>query len=108
VYGIDQSYFDFYAKGNSPRVCPNTIYVALTRSLHTLIIVQHNTNQKCAFVDFEKLEKIMDVVDVETYAPRTSEKKPAKDVFSVSELLRFLPVQTLLEARNHYETSTVR
>jgi hypothetical protein len=50
----------------------------------------------------------MDVVDVETYAPRTSEKKPAKDVFSVSELLRFLPVQTLLEARNHYETSTVR
>lgn len=40
VYGFDAYYFQFYARENDPRTCPNTMYVAATRALDDMILVQ--------------------------------------------------------------------
>ena len=40
VMGFDQSYFTIYAQESPTDKCPNTIYVACTRSTHKLIIME--------------------------------------------------------------------
>lgn len=35
---FNKSYFDYYAKGESRDICPNPMYVAITRSLEILIL----------------------------------------------------------------------
>lgn len=40
VFGFDESYFDFYAKGEFRKECPSTLIVALSRAKEQLMIVK--------------------------------------------------------------------
>lgn len=42
VYAFDGSYFEFYAKDESPQSCPNVLYVATTRSSRELVVIRSN------------------------------------------------------------------
>lgn len=44
VFNIDDSYYDYYAKQESRHRCPNTVYVALSRSIERLSLVHHYEN----------------------------------------------------------------
>lgn len=62
VYGFDNSYFDYYAKDEDPTICPNILYVALTRASERLILIHHYKNRYLPFIDTHVLKETCDVV----------------------------------------------
>jgi ATP-dependent exoDNAse (exonuclease V) beta subunit len=57
VLGVDESYHDFYDKYSDRNVCPNPIYVALTRSMEHLIILHHHTRDYLPSFNVENIKK---------------------------------------------------
>ena len=55
VMGFDNSYFEFYAKTLSKYECPNTLYVACTRSTHHLYLIESNNRNIDRPLDFLQL-----------------------------------------------------
>ena len=53
VYNFDNTYFKYYEKVKSPYVCPNTLYVAITRASERLILVHGFRNGYLPFMDIE-------------------------------------------------------
>ena len=43
VYNFDSSYFEFYDKDSDENVCPNTMYVAVTRAKKKLILLHSSS-----------------------------------------------------------------
>lgn len=76
VLGFDMSYHTYFNKEDSPEVCCNPLYVALTRSLDRLIIIQ--SGEKLPFVNSQELDKYAKVVNVGGYSP-TAKKNQNKD-----------------------------
>lgn len=44
VYNVDDGYFKYFAKDAPRNICPNPMYVALTRASKRLVMIHHNTN----------------------------------------------------------------
>jgi hypothetical protein len=79
VLGYDASYFKYYAKDVSPFICPNPLYVAITRASERLILVSTKNQNPLPFlcgVDY-----------------RTEDEKSASKprVFAITDLTRFIP-----------------
>lgn len=55
VFSFDKGYFDFCARNADPKICPNAIYVALTRSLRHLSVIHHYKSQYLPFLRKELL-----------------------------------------------------
>ena len=51
VYNFDMSYFTFYARNFNPNSCPNTMYVALSRSSEQLILLESFKSEPCCFLN---------------------------------------------------------
>lgn len=62
VYGIDSGYFETFKQQEIDSVCPNEIYVALTRSLERLSVIHHNTKGYIQFIDKELLNEYCDII----------------------------------------------
>ena len=107
VLGFDMSYHIYYNKEDSPEKCCNPLYVALTRSMDRLIIVQ--SGERLPFVNSQLLDKYADVVHVGTWSP-SAKKKNSDDDNSVtlhpsgllqhlSDLSKYSQRLTLVEKR---------
>jgi hypothetical protein len=57
VLGFDNSYFLYYKKGYDPLVCPNELYVAVTRSSERLIVVHDVKHDFLPFLNIEAISK---------------------------------------------------
>lgn len=62
VYGFDDSYFTFYAKNSPKDVCPNVLYVAVTRASERLVLIHDRHNEYFSFIDKDMLIKTCDVI----------------------------------------------
>jgi len=60
IFNFDSSYFDYYDKQISKDICPNTIYVALTRCKEELIIIHSKSKCYLNFIDSQLLPKYVD------------------------------------------------
>lgn len=111
LFGIDASYFNFFAKDEPKDQCPNAIYVAMTRAKEILVIIQSEKEKPCAFIDTnpETLEKYvtLDEKKKKTSKPKklirvTPKETPAPktQTWSVTQLTRHRPVKLLIEAKN--------
>lgn len=97
VYNFNNSYFKFYARENDTSICPNTMYVALTRALERLYVVAEG-NDSTAF-SFLKLHKMNDMVKrvmldagkAKADSPRVKDDKLHVPMRRVTDLTRFLP-----------------
>lgn len=56
VFNVDESYFKYYKKNQNQQICPNEIYVALTRGSERLVVLHHETNSYASFIDVSKLK----------------------------------------------------
>ena len=45
IFNFDESYFTYYAKNESKYICPNPVYVAISRSLERLTLIHHYENE---------------------------------------------------------------
>lgn len=95
VFGFDESYFDFYAKGELRRECPSTLIVALSRAKELLMIVKDVEQKPLPFMkknilamrenpNFELVGKICD------YETSRKTSIPIHRRTSVTDLVRYI------------------
>ena len=58
VVGFDHSYFKFYGRNLPKDVCPNTIYVACTRSKNGLYVLENDSRPFDRPIDFMKMSHL--------------------------------------------------
>ena len=109
VYHFDLSYFTFYARDCTMSVCSNALYVALTRSSETLIVLESFKSEPLPFLPplaVLKTRSYIDVHEVFYDGVGVKDSKPEDDEIhqtSVTDLLKFikdkylLPLTTLVE-----------
>ena len=94
VYNFDDSYFKFYKKDKDTKVCPNELYVAVTRALEHLVLIHDNKNDYLPFINKTNLYKYTDFIkDGELQLLPT--KKPKTFEVSVTDLIKHVPVDVL-------------
>ena len=106
VIGFDNSYFEFYAKNLSKQSCPNTLYVACTRSTHHLYVIENNNRSidrpleflqlghhamKCKeFIDFKGIPQS---IFYEAVVPKQNKIKT--HFVTISKLIKFITEEDL-------------
>lgn len=109
IFGFDNSYFKFYKKKSNPLVCPNELYVATTRGLQRLTLFHHYTNEYLHFIDKQMLEeccyyenKYLNIA--KKIKNRENIDYKLKNIkISVTDLLKFLPENIIIECFNQLE-----
>ena len=60
VYGFDASYFKFFGKDKDPHYCPEELYVAVSRPMEHLILIEDVTSGPLPFIKFSDEEMYND------------------------------------------------
>jgi len=109
VYNFDKSYFDYFKKDKNPKVCPNEMYVACTRSLEELVLVHHYQNDYLPFLNQYFVDKLCNVIKTDKIETFKQNKTRIRTInVKVTDLIRHLPQEVLDEALTFlsYETIT--
>lgn len=96
LFGFDQSYFEFFGKSLNKEICPNTLYVALTRSLEKMYLFHHNGHEYLSFLDTSQLNQFAKVTVKEKMHPTVS--KSITTIISVSDLTRHVSAKVIYDA----------
>lgn len=110
VFNFDSSYFRFYKKYSDRQVCPNELYVALTRSQQYLSIIHHHNNNYLPFLDLDKLKLYTEFIqDSQLKIRDFKETDPDYRPLRVSdmELARHLPLNIVLETSKYFEIKPI-
>ena len=78
VYGMDNSYFTYFAKTLDVKICPNTIYVAITRATERLYMIHHFTKDYLPFINVEKLSTYCNIIGPQQQIVKTIYDKIAE------------------------------
>jgi hypothetical protein len=108
VLCFDNSYFKYYKKDSNPMVCPNEIYVAVTRASEKLILVHHNAYDYLPFIDLNNLNMYAQVQIVDKLKKEKNNVKKSLQDISVTNLLRHLSTDIILECVEHFQSIEVR
>lgn len=103
VFGFDASYFKFFKRDLNPATCPNELYVAVTRGLEHLTLIQQ--------ADSEPLEFLGDFKDICYYEDckrRKESPKKEKRVVSVTELVKYIPSSVVEECLERVKIKPIR
>lgn len=89
VYNFDNSYFK-YKRDQNPYICPNELYVAITRSLEQLSLLHHYSNEYLPFLKRDNLSAYCEVVQ-ERKMFLLKDKNSTNNNVDVTELVKYLP-----------------
>lgn len=99
VFGFDRSYHEYYAKSLSISTLPNTLFVAITRATHRLILIHDSKKAFLPCVDPDAIRRttLMDSpLSFDVVQPHEQERAPSllmrEKRVCVSDLIRYLPV----------------
>jgi hypothetical protein len=105
VYNFNSAYFTYYAKDKDISVCPNTMYVAITRALERLYVcAEDNKSTPFAFINMQRAGAFVKRVVLDK--PMVGVNKDGKDgkddknieiipMRRVTDLTRFIPDELL-------------
>ena len=103
--GIDESYNEYFGKGLDTTVCPNTIYVALTRATEKLIIFHSYQKDYISFLNKNKLKTFTNL-----YNGKIMKEKPKDELnnsTSVTNFIKFLPQELVTKLLKEYIEETI-
>lgn len=106
VFGFDHAYFEFFKKNKSHFICPNEIYVAITRTLEQMTLIHHYENHYFKFIDQTKLNIYANVINIHRLSPKLKHTKII-DV-AVTDLTRHLPQDVINHCMEYIEYKRVR
>ena len=96
VFNFDSNYFKYYGKEYNPKLCPETLYVAVTRAKEKLIVVEDNKAKPLEFIKLNHTQ-IMNLpyVDFKGNTFNTIEVAPTSTIndihtTSVIDLVKYL------------------
>lgn len=97
IFNFDESYIQFYNKTCDPNVCPNELYVAMTRAKEKLIVIHHYKNRFLPFIDKPRLVANSHFVDSGHQPTETCRMASLKRKYSVTQLLRHISSDVLIK-----------
>lgn len=106
VFGMDTSYFELFKKDSNPKICPNEIYVALTRASERLTIIHHYQNDYFPFMDKSKLEEYCEVEKSRIHKSQTRKKMNIKT--NVTDLIKHLPIEVVHHAMGYFDQMEIQ
>ena len=90
--GFDESYFEYYDKIADQRICPNELYVAVTRASERLTLVHDSKKNFLPFLDHKILSKYTNFQHKQTKENPNKRIIQSNNVsFTVSDLVSYLP-----------------
>jgi len=107
VLGIDASYHKYYATDEPTDVCPNAMYVALTRAKEYLSVYHINRNPPLSFIDLATVAVYANVSGV-CNVPRQISTFVVPESISVSKLVRHITSEALQTCMDMITMTTIR
>jgi hypothetical protein len=118
--GFDSGYFEYFDKDANPRLCPNKLYVGVTRSLERLTLIHHFESGFLPFLqgdtDKEKERNIATYCDINPTdgggnifrmrEKKTTSNKPNKHI--VTDVIRHLKLDAMEYVLPLFESNVVR
>lgn len=94
VYNFDESYFNYYKKDADRTICPNELYVALTRACDRLILLHDHHNNYLPFIDPDILQNTCDIIEIHPYIGGSKpSSKPI--ILAVRDMVKNISDETL-------------
>lgn len=93
IIGFDSSYFEFYAKEDFQKTCPNLLYVALTRSSEHLIMFHHEKKNHLPFISQKNLSLFSDYSIKQLRYTPPEDIKDRCQLISVTNLLKYMKAE---------------
>jgi hypothetical protein len=95
VFGFDMSYFEFFKKDANQEVVPNELYVAMTRSSETLILIHGKGHDFLPFLDMDKLQEESTFNGDLIIGKKKKKRKNNFKEESVTGIIRYLPFNVI-------------
>lgn len=108
VLGADISYHEFYDKYSDKNVCPNTIFVALTRSAEHLIILHHFTKDYLPCLNQENIPKYAELIVNKNCSRRRAMSENKDRVISPSVATQHIRNEYIGEMMKMFSTTEAR
>ena len=109
IFNFDNSYFIYYKKDKNTNICPNEIYVAITRGLERLSIFHHYSYDYFPFLNTYKLNQYCEVIyDKKLRLSKIPVNMDKKIKVSVTDLIKHLPSTVLDECFNYIKITCIR
>ena len=93
LYSFDNSYFDYYLKGENSKVCPNILYVGATRAMHKLILIHDSKYKQLDFLNMNipNINKYVQIFNLEALKLTGNTKTITSDHnTTVTDLIKFI------------------
>lgn len=92
LYNFDNSYFDYYLKGENSKVCPNILYVGATRSMHKLILIHDSKYKQLEFLSLNipNISKYVKIINLESLKITNKVKETVEHTTNVTDLIKFI------------------
>jgi hypothetical protein len=108
VFNFDYSYFKFFSKNKNPDVCPNEIYVAITRAKEHLILIHDNKQDFLPFLNKNKLHSYVNIMG-KLYFTNFDNNKVSKSIDTkATDLVNHLPYDQILKCLEYLQINQIR
>lgn len=104
VYGFDESYFQIFNKDANPNMCPNELYVAITRGSENLTVF-HNVQKN--YVPFLNEDLLEQYTYYERASLRTVYDQGKTITLDVSEITKHLAPEITDKALEYFEQKLI-
>lgn len=110
IFNFDASYFKYYSKDSDPKICPNEIYVALTRTKERLTMFHHVGNDVLHFLDIN--HKYIDYeckvfeYNSDNFRQKSAIEKPQE--LAVTQLISHMSESTIARAMEFFTITRIR
>lgn len=113
ILNFDESYFEFYNKTASRKTCPNTLYVAITRSSERLSVMHHYNKPYMTYLNINKLNKYAEVIVKKKFSVKIAKLRAYDNKFnglSVTRLVEHLSAYGIKNSLDYitYKPVTVK
>ncbi len=89
MFGFDESYFKYFDRRGNQNVCPNGIYVGITRATERLCVIHSGVQNYLKFLNTAMLPDVCNVMMKTKFIPETQNSPPQRN-FTVTELVKYL------------------
>jgi len=107
VFNFDESYFKYYSKDRNPSICPNELYVAVTRASEHLTVIHHYQNDYLPFLNKQILSDIVNLI-IDTSIQYKNTFKPKSLDTAVTELTKYLPSNILSKCLTYINITKIQ
>lgn len=109
VFGLDDSYHQYYARDESQDMCPNAVYVAATRASKRLIVIHHNRRGFFPTINQDTFKNYVTYWPGGPQPPTTQEavKVVVTKKTTVTSLLRHLSTSAVYDALQMVEQKEI-